>query len=732
MATNCRSRSYPLSAVIALWACLVNPVSAQVCSISGVVQDAVTSEGLMGVTVSTSPGRGTCTTDSRGMFMLSVPPGHCTLQLDRIGYKTRTVDTTAVQGITLHLVISLVGVSVLIEEVTVVAERSPLMPLPGLAGTAVSPVQTEHIGGAFSDALRAIQALPGVTSNNEMSSQFSVRGGGVSENLILLGGTQMLEPFHVKESPNTSLSVVNLSLLRSMTFIPGGFTARYGDRLSSVLDMEYRQGNRERLAGQLEASLTDGAITLEGPLSAAGSGVMSLRTTYSDYISNYLPDGDYRAPAFFDIQGTAGFAAGENHHITAQFLVGRDRTSGIANGEYGVTLVSIGSRHMLSQESMLRTSLSYYRQYEDLSRAPYTPALSGSTIGLDDKITLGEAKLFLEGKIAPWYSLNTGVELQGHDYEQDHKFQPTNVAEQPIHQGSQLSERSYRAGLYAENIFQATPELLINAGMRADHISLTRETKVSPRLLAAYHIPNGPTLRGSWGVYYQSATHDELLAAAGAGLSPQRMQKAIHYVFGLHHQLRSDVAFHIELYRKDIRNLISFVRLRSGEIVHSPRNDSEGKIDGIEMEFTLKDERVMAWVNLALMEAREINLYNGGGWHFMPTDQQKTVTAVFEYRVAHQWTANVRAFYGSGYAYGADLPGVDDTRLHYPNYVRVDARINFQFPLAGMDCLSFLEIMNLFNFRNVSSFATTAEKVAEPDFNLLLPRVVNVGLKVKF
>lgn len=711
---------------------LVSPSNAQDPQIAVLVHDAVTMERLGGTVVSSIPGGTTGTTGSRGECTLSVPAGRCVLQFSRIGYTRRVIDTAVTEGDTLHLVVPLAASSLLIDEVTVVAGHSPLRPLPGVGGTVISPRQIEHIGGTFGDALKALHTLPGVTSNNEMSSRFSVRGGGTDQNLILLGGVQVLEPFHVKESPNTSLSIVNMELLRSIIFIPGGFTARYGDRLSSVLDMEYREGNRDRFAGQVAGSLTDGAITLEGPLFTTGSALLSFRTTYSDYIANYLADGSDRAPSFFDVQGTAGFDLGKVHHITAQLLVGRDRTSGIANGNYGSSLVSVSSRHLFSQESMLHTSFSLYREYEQLSRTLSSSPMPASPTRIDEDTRLSEIRLEMDQQLAPWYRINVGAEVQHHNYRQEHRIEPGGLPEPRPQAGARLAETSDRIGLHAENIFQATTALLVNAGLRADRVSLTGETRLSPRLLAAYHFPGGPTVTGACGIYYQSATHDELLAASAALLPPQRMQRAVHYVLGLQHQLRSDVAVRLDVYHKVLHNLISFQRLRSGDIIHSARNDARGNATGLEMELTVTDERVMAWVNLALMRAREINMYDNRGWRFAPNDQMKTVTAIFEYRMADRWAVNLRALYGSGYAYGGDLPGVHDTREHYPDYKRADARINFTFPLAGLNCLSFLEVMNLFNFRNVRSFSTAGENAATPDFNLLLPRVVNIGLQVRF
>jgi outer membrane receptor protein involved in Fe transport len=179
-------------------------------------------------------------------------------------------------------------------------------------------------------------------------------------------------------------------------------------------------------------------------------------------------------------------------------------------------------------------------------------------------------------------------------------------------------------------------------------------------------------------------------------------------------------------------NLISFKRLRSGELIYSPRNDAEGRVHGVEFEMSLTDSRVMAWINVACMVAKENNAYDGQGWQYRPTDQRKTVTTVFEYRIADQWVVNLRALYGSGYAYVDDSPGIrGETRLHYPDYKRADVRLSYAFTVEAITAAVFLEITNLFAHRNVYSFTGTLQDPQTPDYNLLLPMIINVGFRLR-
>jgi hypothetical protein len=189
----------------------------------------------------------------------------------------------------------------------------------------------------------------------------------------------------------------------------------------------------------------------------------------------------------------------------------------------------------------------------------------------------------------------------------------------------------------------------------------------------------------------------------------------------------------VDLFHKDLDNLISYERLASGEIAYAPRNDAFGTIDGLDIEASFNDARIFGWVNAAFLIAKQNNRFDTLGRRFLPTDQAKTVTVVFEYRFNEHLTANIRALYGSGFAYGANVPGVPDSRGHYPDYKRADVRIQYAHSIENLRGMIYLEIMNLFAFQNVQSFRQHAgPSPPVPEFNLLLPMVANVGIKVWF
>ena len=690
----------------------------------GTVRDASTGAILSGVNVVS--GSNHSTTDILGRYVIVVPAGEQPVRFSYVGYKSYQKSMTVAAGDSVSLDVALIPSAVLLDEVTVTAERSPRTTVHGLGGYAMAPQRLETIAGPFDDAYRLIQTMASVASNNEMSSQFNVRGGSSDENLVLLNGAQLLEPFHLKESPNTSVSIVNLDLLKKALFVPGGFTARYGDRLSAVLDMEYREGDRERVAALIDASLVNAAATLESPFSTWGSGLVSFRSTYSGYVSRYLTSGDRRNPSYYDVHAVLGGDIDDHHHLALQALHSSDKTSGIADGSYNTTLISLRSHQTLSDRSILDAGTSLYVQNEDLTRHVSTlpPLLSY------EDISQWELNGRLETRYNSSYTLTLGAGVQTFTYGVDRGDIVQGTTGDSTVSGS-LHQSSAKISAYMENLVQVTDELLINGGVRFDLAELTNEAKVSPRLLAAYRLPGGTTLKAAWGIYYQTPNYLQVLAAKREGVPLQHMEKAIHYVVGIEKPLKDHVSFRLEGYVKTLSDLISYSRERTGDVVYSPRNDAKGAVTGAELEMSITDERVLAWINVGLMRAREYNFYDGQGWRFRPTDQTKTVTTVFEYRIADRWLLNLRALYGSGFAYGNDLPGVEDSRLHYPDYKRADARISYSFHMGSAGTTAYLEIMNLFAQRNVFSFTGKLQDPETPDFNLLLPAVVNVGIRVK-
>jgi outer membrane receptor protein involved in Fe transport len=343
-----------------------------------------------------------------------------------------------------------------------------------------------------------------------------------------------------------------------------------------------------------------------------------------------------------------------------------------------------------------------------------------------------EAGVQLEKEFSPVYTLACGFRLQlaGYDIARRDILLSDNTE---IKSSARLSSSAVKSALYAENIFHISSKLLVNAGLRVDSYSANREVAFSPRLLQIYEPSERTRWKAAWGIYYQSPTYRQLLAAARDDVDVQRMQLAHHITVGVERTLERGIRFRAEWYYKSLQRLISYDRMRSGDLIYSSRNDSRGQINGLECEASFRDERVTGWMNVAWMTAKEVKNAPGARWQPSPTDQRTTLNFVFEPTIAEGWVLSLRSMYGSGFAYATDLPG---TRLyerkHYPDYKRVDLRLNYSFETGRVRSTVFIEVTNLFSMRNVQSFQGTLYDFATPDYNLLLPMIINAGVRYEY
>ncbi|MGB0882392.1 MAG: carboxypeptidase-like regulatory domain-containing protein, partial [Vicingaceae bacterium] len=171
--------------------------------------------------------------------------------------------------------------------------------------------QFTSASGSFEAVLKT---LPGVTSNNELSSQYSVRGGNFDENLVYVNDIQIYRPFLIRAGRQEGLSFINSNLVSDIKFSAGGFDAKYGDKMSSVLDVQYKEP--EEFAGSFSASLQGASFHLEGASKNHRLTYLTgVRYKTNQYVLQSLDtDGEYR-PSFFDVQSYITYDINEKWEI---------------------------------------------------------------------------------------------------------------------------------------------------------------------------------------------------------------------------------------------------------------------------------------------------------------------------------------------------------------------------------------------------------------------------------
>ncbi|THU31124.1 TonB-dependent receptor [Niastella caeni] len=306
-------------------------------TISGYVTDKKNGERLIGASISIpAAGLGT-TSNTYGFFSITLEQDTVSLLVSYTGYTPWVQPIILTSDILLNVEMELP--SIMNELVIVQATAKKNTPGQSISGTLnISPRFIKSVPAILSesDVLKTIQLLPGIQAGNEGSSGLYVRGGSPDQNLILLDGVPVYNTAHAFGL----FSIFNADAVNNVEVLKSGFPSSYGGRLSSVVDVHMKEGDKYQYHGEGGIGIIFSKFTLEGPIQKGKSSFMvSARRTYADLILRLLQsreeDGTIRLTPFFtDVNAKANFKAGPNDHIYLSCYMGQDKLTGKENYVY--------------------------------------------------------------------------------------------------------------------------------------------------------------------------------------------------------------------------------------------------------------------------------------------------------------------------------------------------------------------------------------------------------------
>ena len=258
-------------------------------------------------------GKNGTTTDKRGFYEIRIPIDvKIILEFSYVGYRTIKKEFLAKKRTIIRYSPILRAENEVLEEVVIKNETKDAQGIITLTAEKV-----KRVPGANAGIETLLMTLPGVSNNNELSTQYNVRGGNFDENLVYVNGIEVYRPFLIRSGQQEGLSFVNSTMVQNINFSAGGFQAKYGDKLSSVLDITYRKPTE--FAATIDGSLLGGSITVEDVfLDNKLSAIVGMR--YRDnslFVNSKQIETNFR-PRFTDVQGFLSYK--QNEKLTLNFL----------------------------------------------------------------------------------------------------------------------------------------------------------------------------------------------------------------------------------------------------------------------------------------------------------------------------------------------------------------------------------------------------------------------------
>lgn len=536
-------------------------------TISGRVTEALTEAPVVGATVRVVGQSAATQSDSLGRFTLrGVRLGIVTIEVRRLGFAAVSKGNIAVSPAKpAEVAVVMRPVDVQLEAVTVRPESFPAQM------TASTPVSTQSYDaeevrrqpGAQEDVLRAVSIAPGVGVTSAGRNDLVVRGGAPFENLFVVDNIEVpnINHFGSQGSTGGPVSLINIRFIETASLSAGGFGARLGDRTSSATTLTLREGNRERISGELNVAATQYGAVLEGPLGRNASFFVNVRKSYLDLLFkafgfSFIPSYEDATakvvwrPTSRDAFSFLTIAARGSVSFDNSTDSGRVTNSQVVAPQQEQYFSGITWKRLLSRGVATTTLGRTWTRYETAQRdSLLVPILeSNSTEGEN---TLRTDITWLAGR---GVEIETGTIFK---YASDLRYDATlagftrrNAAGDPQPLRVDTSFNALRNGTYLQAAWQSTPRLRLSAGLRNDWYGfLGNAVRVSPRLSASLRVDPVTTLTLAGGRYWQAPSYIWLVGdeANGQRLKPFR---ADQLVAGVTRLVGSDAKVQIEAYGK--------------------------------------------------------------------------------------------------------------------------------------------------------------------------------------
>ncbi|MFH1279441.1 MAG: TonB-dependent receptor [Candidatus Eisenbacteria bacterium] len=684
--------------------------------------------------------------NEKGYYVITgLAPGPYTIVFSHVGYRLeeRPIEVGPDQEIRLNVEIT--PASARAEAIEVDADRDGI----GLRrkGLSLNTREMNRVPAIVeSDLMRSVQMLPGVSSISDFSSGLYVRGGSADQNLILLDDADVYNPNHLFGF----FSTFNTDAVKTVDLQKSGYPAKYGGRLSSLLDVHNRDGNRKEFEGTVRASIIASSATLEGPWQR-GSWMVSGRHTYIEPLAAAMDiDLPYK---FYDVHGKLNWDVGPNDRASISYYEGLDRLDWDRTGldfllDWGNRTSSLRWTHLFGTKLFTDFALTYSR-FDSRASLAFQDLEFEARNEIDD----------VGGKVnTTWtpsadHTLDFGVESKSLDFHFNQGYEDEDDIDFTYsgNYGAAYAQETWRLGTLAE----------VQAGLRLEYYSEGDYLDLGPRLSVRRRLGETLAAHATYGRYHQylnlvhqeGASNADLWFPVDETISPGT---ADHYILGLEFGPYESFDVTLEGYYKPYRNVVEFSEEFTRSLVASDAelgelfNSGEGKAYGADLYLRNHWAGWEGWLGYSLgWTKREIDGFNFGDEYYPQYDRRHQIVMMQERTFGRRWRMNVAFKYGSGQpttlatgrytvyditgrSYDTTLDG-EMNAYRLPDYQRLDVGISYLGQWKGMIIEPNLQIINLYNHENVylRAYDTTKNPVEFEDVTML-PLLPTLGVRVSF
>ena len=664
---------------------------AQDITLSGYIKDAISGETLIGATVIVDELKTGTNSNAYGFYSLSIPPGTYTFKISYLGYTTleQNLELSKDEAFNFELEEKVVE----LEEVVISSEAADRNVTSLEMSVNQLNIQTirkmPSLLGEV-EIIRSIQLLPGVSTVGEGAAGFNVRGGSIDQNLILLDEAPVYNSAHLFGF----FSVFNPDAVKDVKLFKGGMPARYGGRLSSILDVRMKEGSSRRFEMNGGIGLIFSRLSIEAPIiKDKASFIIAGRRSYADILAQPFLNDEFEGSAlnFYDLTAKANYQIDDKNQVFVSGYFGRDnfRFGSVGGFEWGNQTGTIRWNHLFSPKLFSNLTL-YYSNYDYQINFEEEDEADQNSFDWRAEITNFGVKPEFSYFINPRNIIRFGGQLIVYEFEPG---TAVGISEGEISDISIDEKYSIESSVFIENELNPSSRFSINYGLRLSHFNYTGEgiaytygettpgirpavideetfdqwesietyLNLEPRLSLKYQLNEKSSLKGS---FARTAQYIHLISNTTASVpidvwTPStnniRPQTANQGAVG-YFQNFSDNAyeFSVEAYYKQMDNIVDYIDgadLVLNEFLEGEILPGEGRAYGLEFYLEKKKGNATGWVSYTLSRSElQVEGINDGEWYPNRFDQTHSLSIVGFYQLNKRWS------FGANFALNSGTP----------------------------------------------------------------------------